>query len=115
MPIRFRVRGVTKASRVGILCSAVGENLGLSLTRENPPRLKSYEICNIHLRIRWSPGSSRWSVENLDFEERASTGVDRDRCRVLGLLNVVEICRDSARFSQSRQDFFSNFFVKKIL
>ena len=49
MPIRFRVRGVAKALRVGILCSAVGENLGLSLTRENPPRLKSYEICNIHL------------------------------------------------------------------
>ena len=59
-------------------------------------------------RLIWSI-----SVENLDFEERASTGVDRGRCRVLGLLSVVEICRDLARFSQSRQDFFSNFFLSK--
>ena len=75
MLIRFRVRGVTKASRVGILCSAVGENLGLSLTRENPPRLKSYEICNIRVR-------AGGPLKNLDFEERVSAGVDRDRFRV---------------------------------
>ena len=34
---------------VGVLFFAVGENLRLSLIRENRPRLKSYEICNIHL------------------------------------------------------------------
>ena len=59
-------------------------------------------------RLIWSI-----SVENLNFEERASTGVDRDRFRVLGLFNVVEICRGSARFSQSRQDFFQIFLSKE--
>ena len=34
---------------VGVLFFAVVENLRLSLIRENRPRLKSYEICNIHL------------------------------------------------------------------
>ena len=37
----------TKASRVDILRFAVGENLRLSLIRENRPRLKSYEIFNM--------------------------------------------------------------------
>ena len=35
---------------VGVLFFAVVENLRLSLIREIRPRLKSYEICNIHLR-----------------------------------------------------------------